>query len=112
MIFIVAKFTVRPEYADDFLTRVRDFTEATRAEPGNLWFEWSRSVETPNQFVLVEAFRDGEAGAAHVQSEHFKRATQETPSLLVATPQVINVEVPGTEWSPLTEMAVPEGSSG
>ena len=110
MIFIVARFTVRPEYSDDWLERVRDFTEATRREPGNLWFEWSRSLENPNHFVLVEAFRDAEAGAAHVQSEHFEKATRETPPLLAATPEVVNVEVPGTQWFELTEMAVPDGS--
>lgn len=112
MILIVAKFTVRPEYRDQFPELVRGFTEATRQEPGNLWFEWSRSLDNPNQFVLIEAFRDGQAGAAHVQSDHFKQATRNTPALLVETPQVINVEVPGTEWSPLTEMSVPDSNAG
>jgi len=106
MIFIVAKLTVRPEYSDTWLDRMRAFTESTRQEPGNLWFEWSRSLENPNQFVLVEAFRDGQAGAEHVQSEHFKRAIRETPPMLVETPQVVNVEVPGTSWFELSEMAV------
>jgi len=65
MIFIVAKFTVRPEYSHEWLERVSSFTQATRREPGNLWFEWSRSLEHPDEFVLLEAFRDGEAGVAH-----------------------------------------------
>lgn len=112
MIFIVARFTVRPEYSEEFMDRVKSFTESTRQEPGNLWFEWSRSVEDPNQFVLLEAFRDGEAGGEHVRSEHFKRAVSETPALLARTPDIVNVEVPGTEWSRLTEMAVSDGSSG
>jgi quinol monooxygenase YgiN len=106
MIFITAKFTVRPEYIDDWLERVRGFSDATRAEPGNLWFDWSRSVDRPDQFVLVEAFRDQDAGVEHVRSEHFQQATRELPQFLVETPQVINVEVPGTEWSELGEMAV------
>ena len=111
MIFIVAKFTVRPEYSEEWLERVRSFTQATRQEPGNLWFEWSRSVEDPQQFVLIEAFRDAEAGVAHVQSDHFKRATRDTPALLVRTPDIVNVEVPGAEWSKLTEMAVSDSTS-
>ena len=112
MIFIVVKFTVRPEYSDTWIDRVRPFTEATRREPGNLWFEWSRSVENPNQFVLLEAFRDAQAGAEHVKSEHFKAAIREQPSMLAGVPDIVNVEVPGTEWSKLAEMSVPEGSPG
>ena len=47
MIFICAKWQVKPEKADQWLDLVNDFTEATRAEPGNLFFDWSRSVTTP-----------------------------------------------------------------
>jgi quinol monooxygenase YgiN len=45
VIFITAKFRVRPEHADRWPDISREFTDATRAEPGNLWFDWSRSVE-------------------------------------------------------------------
>ena len=72
MIFIVVKFPVRPERSDEWMSLVADFTKATRAEPGNLFFEWSRSVDDPNEFVLVEAFVDGEAGAAHVAFRSFQ----------------------------------------
>ena len=41
MIFITVKFKVRPEYAEHWLTLVGPFTQATRGEPGNLWFDWS-----------------------------------------------------------------------
>lgn len=112
MIFIVARFTVRPEYSDEWPERIRSFTEATRQEPGNLWFEWSRSMDNPDQYVLIEAFRDAEAGAEHVQSDHFKQAVRDTPPLLVRTPDIVNVEVPGTDWSKLGEMAVPDGATG
>ncbi|MGV9777536.1 putative quinol monooxygenase, partial [Streptosporangium sp. NPDC003464] len=66
MIFITVKFTVRPERSEEWLSLVDDFTRATRQEPGNVFFEWSRSVETPNQFVLLEAFASSAAGEAHV----------------------------------------------
>ena len=72
MIFIVVKFTAKPDARESFLEQVRPFTEGTRAEEGVLWFDWSVSVDDPHQFVLVEAFRDAEAGAAHVSSEHFR----------------------------------------
>jgi len=106
MIFITAKFRVLPEYADDWPSIARDFTLATRAEEGCLWFDWSRSVEDPTEYVLVEAFRDGDAGAAHVQSDHFKAAQQKLPPHLAATPRIVNVEVGQDDWSELGEMAV------
>ena len=110
MIFIVVKFPVRSECVDDWLDTVDGFTQATRAEPGNLWFEWSRSVDDPSTFVLLEAFRDAAAGAEHVNSAHFKAATAELAAYLVKTPEVVNVEVPGDDWSVLAEMTVPDAS--
>ncbi len=108
MIFITAKFDVRREHADAWMQTVSAFTQATRSEPGCLWFDWSRSVEEPTQYVLVEAFADGEAGVAHVASDHFKAARLTLPPHLVRTPRIVNFEVPGEGWSLLGEMAVPE----
>ncbi|WP_028661719.1 putative quinol monooxygenase [Saccharomonospora saliphila] len=106
MIFITAKFRVRPEHADNWPEIAADFTRATRNEPGCLWFDWSRGVDDPNEYVLVEAFRDGEAGAAHVNSEHFRTAQRTLPPYLVETPRVINTTLEQNDWSELGEMAV------
>ncbi|MEV0900165.1 putative quinol monooxygenase [Actinoplanes sp. NPDC049802] len=106
MIFITAKFLIKPEHADDWPRLAGTFTEATRAEPGCLWFDWSRSVENPSEYVLVEAFRDGEAGGAHVNSAHFKQAQLDLPRYLVSTPKIVSQSVDQEGWSELGEMAV------
>ncbi|MEU0093518.1 putative quinol monooxygenase [Kribbella sp. NPDC006257] len=106
MIFITAKFQVLPEYADNWPEITADFTAATRNEDGCLWFDWSRSLDDPNEYVLVEAFRDGAAGGAHVGSEHFKAAQQTLPPHLASTPKIVNFEVPQSDWSELGELAV------
>ena len=108
MIFITAKFQVLPEHAGAWPEIAAEFTEATRAEPGCLWFDWSRSLADPNEFVLVEAFRDGDAGAAHVRSGHFKKAQQTLPPYLARTPRIVNMTVPQDDWSLLGELAVSE----
>ncbi|MFG1704446.1 putative quinol monooxygenase [Nonomuraea sp. M3C6] len=108
MIFITAKFRILPEHADRWPEIAREFTEATRAEPGCLWFDWSRSLADPAEYVLVEAFRDDAAGAAHVQSAHFKQAQQTLPPYLAQTPRIVNTTVPHDDWSLLGEMAVPD----
>jgi quinol monooxygenase YgiN len=107
MIFIAAKFHVLPDYADEWPKIVDEFTQATRGEPGCLWFDWSRSLEDANEYVLVEAFRDGDAGGAHVQSEHFKTAQRTLPPHLAETPRIINFEIPQDDWSELGELTVP-----
>ena len=66
MIFIVVKFKPKPEYVENFPDVVAEFTAATRNEPGNMFFDWSRSLEDPSEYVLVEGFRDGDAGKEHV----------------------------------------------
>ncbi|MBB6350949.1 putative quinol monooxygenase [Nonomuraea muscovyensis] len=107
MIFIAAKFRVLPEHADRWPEISEEFTAATRAEPGCLWFDWSRSLADPTEYVLVEAFRDDEAGAAHVRSEHFRQAQRTLPPYLAETPRIVNASVPQQDWSLLGELEVP-----
>lgn len=105
MIFIVVKFPVRPELAERWPSIVADFTAGTRAEPGNLFFEWSRSLEDPSTYVLVEGFADG-AAEAHVKSPHFLQAIQDLPDAITATPQIISLsDVPQDGWGAMGELA-------
>lgn len=107
MILIVVKYRVKPEAVDSFLDEVADFTAATRAEPGNLWFEWSRSVERDDEFVLVEAFKDG-AGEAHVSSDHFKAGLASMKPLLKETPLIVSRAVDGEGWDRMGELTIDE----
>jgi len=61
-------------------------------------------LNSPNTYVLLEAFRDDDAGSAHVQSAHFREATENLPAYLSDTPDIINVTVDG--WAKLGELAV------
>ncbi|MBY4129603.1 antibiotic biosynthesis monooxygenase [Rhodococcus fascians] len=106
MIFITAKFKVKPEHAENWPEISRDFTEACQAEEGCLWYFWSRTLDDPTEYVLVEAFKDPDAGAAHVNSDHFKQAQKDLPPYLQETPKIISQEVDGTDWNELGELAV------
>ena len=107
MIFITAKFRVKPEKAEQWPEISATFTQATRGEEGCLWFDWSRSLDDPTEYVLVEAFRDGDAGAAHVGSAHFREAQRSLPPHLAETPRIVNAEMAQDDWSLLGELAVP-----
>jgi quinol monooxygenase YgiN len=106
MIFIVLRFETTPEWTERWPELVAAFTTATRAEDGNLFFDWSRSLDYPAEYILVEGFRDGGAGAAHVNSDHFKAAIRDLPQALASTPRIISQTIGATRWSELAEMKV------
>lgn len=106
MIFIVVKHPVRPEYADDWLTLVHEFTNATRSEPGNISFDWYRSPHDPNLWLLVEAFQNSDAGHAHVESAHFQAAIARLPEWLQDVPEIVHVETPDEGWARMSEIQI------
>ena len=105
MYFIVVKFETKPDWTERWMDLVEDFTNATRREPGNLWFEWSRSVDNPHEFVLVEAFTDGGAGP-HVSSPHFAQAMLDMSQALASTPKIVSRQVEGDGWDAMGELQV------
>jgi quinol monooxygenase YgiN len=111
MIFIVVKFDVARRYRESWMSVTNEFTAATRSEPGNLWFEWSRSLEKPSEYVLVEAFRDQQAAAAHVNSEHFRAGLAAMRPALTQTPQIIHTEIPSDGWAAMGELQIEPADS-
>lgn len=105
MYLITVKFRVKPEYADQWPELVRDFTQSTLQEPGNIFFEWSRSVEEPDTYVLNEAFTDDGAGP-HVNSDHFKAGLETMRPMIVETPRIISRQVDGDGWESMGELQV------
>jgi len=105
MIFICVKWKVKPEHADAWPELASEFTEATRAEPGNIFFQWARSVEDPEEYILIEAFAD-DAAEAHVGSDHFKKAQVDLPQYVQSTPLVRNQQMPGDHWDELGEFQI------
>ena len=84
------------KYVPQLVNLIRDETQRL----------WSRSLDDPTEYVLVEAFRDGDAGASHVNSAHFRQAQQDLPQHLVTTPKIISQTVDQDDWSDLGELAV------
>lgn len=105
MWIIVVKYKVRPEWMNRWPELVADFTASTRAEPGNIFFEWSRSVEANDEFVLIEGFTD-EGMEAHGASDHMRAALERMPRALVRTPVAIRRQVENGGWAEIPALRV------
>ena len=105
MILIVVKYRTKPEYTEQWPEIVDEFTRATLAEPGNIFFEWSMSLDTDDEWVLVEAFQD-DAGEAHVTSDHFATGLEAMRPALAETPRIISRTVEGSGWDEMGELKV------
>ena len=105
MILIVVKFPVRPDRAEEWTSLADDYTRTVRAEDGNLFFEWSRSLDEPDTYVLVEGFSDAAAGESHVSTQAFRDFVARAPDLVAAQPQIMYVDAPTLSgWGPMGEI--------
>jgi quinol monooxygenase YgiN len=82
-----------------------EFTKAPQAKERCLWLEWSRSLADPHEYVLIEAYRDDDTAATHVESSHFRKATQTLPQFSDQTPKIVNGTLDQEDWSQLQELA-------
>lgn len=105
MILIVLKIQIRPDRRDVWRERIGKYTAACRDEPGCLSFDCYESVESPNEYAIVEGFANKAAGDAHVQTEHFKDFLVWFPTVIGTAPMIINTEVPGAGFAPMNEFS-------
>lgn len=105
MYFIVVKFDVKPESVENWPEIVQEFTDAVHQEPGNLFFEWSKSLNSPTEFVLLEGYTD-EGAAPHVQSEHFAKGLESMRPHLLHTPKIVSRQVEGNGWDAMGELQI------
>jgi len=62
---------VKTEYIDNFIAATQLNHEASVQEPGNLRFDILQMADTPNRFILYEAYRNADAAATHKETAHY-----------------------------------------
>lgn len=83
MITMIARMRVAPENAsayEELLTHVRDMT--LRHEPGVPYYDWSKSVDEPGVYLVIEVYRDETVHAAHMASEWVRNSIPIAASLV------------------------------
>ena len=83
---VIAFVTVKPGQEDSFVAAARPCIEASRAEPGVLYYDLWREVDGEQRFVFNELYVDDAAVQAHMASAHFKAFGMATRDLAAARP--------------------------
>ena len=87
MIVLNVTYKCKPEMAPEFLECImtEGIDEASRAEDGNLKYDYYIPVDGSDEMLLVEKWRDAEALAAHGKQPHFARLGELKPEFVLAT---------------------------
>src|ERR1700744_3346203 len=70
---VLAHYFAKPGNGDALIAPRTELAAATRTQPSNLDFEFSRSPLDPDHFVIMEEYGDANGLAAHREPEHFQR---------------------------------------
>jgi quinol monooxygenase YgiN len=105
VILIVLKTKIRPEKRDEWLAGIEQYTADVRQEPGNVSFDYFENGQDPNEFAIVEVFADGDAGSAHVATEHATKFFAWMPAMISAKPLINYQALDGEAWSEMAEVS-------
>jgi len=105
LIYITVRKKLKPGTADAYLAASKAYTDATRAEPGNKFYEHYRSVDDPDTILTIEAFDDAAAGDAHVNSEHFQQGVDgDAKQYIAERPDILYIDVADRDgWDKMSE---------
>lgn len=86
------KFPIRNDRLSEWEELSASYARDVSAEPGNVFFEFSRSIEEPGTYVCIEGFADADAGAEHMKQPHVSAFMSAMPDIVSAQPQIIYVD--------------------
>ncbi|MBL9188147.1 MAG: antibiotic biosynthesis monooxygenase [Opitutaceae bacterium] len=86
MLIVHVQVQVRPECIEAFKAATLANARASVREPGIARFDVVQQADDPARFVLVEAYRDAAAPAAHKETAHYT-AWRDTVAPMMAAPR-------------------------
>jgi quinol monooxygenase YgiN len=98
MITFIAHLQVRPENGPAFealMTHVRDM--ARQHEPGVVYYDFGKSVDEPDTYVVIEVYRDAGAHAAHMKTYWVAESIPESRRLVEGKLNIKQYVSPGVE---------------
>ena len=86
MIVIAGHVGIKPERRDEALQVAREMAAASRREAGCVAYDFSASLEDPNQFLIFEEWESDAALARHFETQHMAAFQARLPGLLAGRP--------------------------
>ena len=86
MLIVQVHVHVKPDAIDAFKAATVTNAQASRREPGIARFDCLQQGDDPTRFVLIEAYRSGDAPADHKETVHYK-TWRDTVSDMLAEPR-------------------------
>jgi quinol monooxygenase YgiN len=80
--YVVTYFEVAPRAKDRTLELLRQVAKESRKEAGNLRYEILQRINQPDQFVVLEAWKDKNAHASHAAADGTKQFREKLQPLL------------------------------
>lgn len=100
---VIAQYHCKPGLADQVGALLGELTAATRQEKKNLAYDFYRSVQDPDRFVILEQYTDASGLDEHRASEHFQRLGFGTIIPMLVSRDVSSFQVsPGVDGQPAT----------
>jgi quinol monooxygenase YgiN len=104
VILIVIQLQIRQDRRDAWLAGIAEYTANVRNEPGNISFDYYQNGDDPNEFAIIEVFRDGDAGGEHVKTAHAQQFFVDLGRWVTKKPSLNYQELPGDAWVEMGEV--------
>lgn len=89
MITFIAHLRVRPENAEAFEALMTHVAAMTRQhEPGVAYYDFAKSADEPDTYVVVEVYRDAEVHAGHMASPWVTESLPKSAALIEGRPHI------------------------
>lgn len=86
---MICHLRVAPANASAFETLMAHVAGMTRAhEPGVVHYDFARSADEPDTYVVVEVYRDAEAHAAHMAQPWVTDSLSKSAALIEGRPHI------------------------
>ena len=86
MLVVIVQVRVKSDRVNDFIKATILNAQSSRQEPGIARFDLLQQSDDPARFVLIEAYRDEHAPAAHKETAHYK-LWRDTVAEMMAEPR-------------------------